>query len=174
MDASRVGDMEAGDHTGRGAQAVGQSYASLADGVGESLVAGDHSNDVAATGQKQEFWLRYEGGAEGSSDVGSNIADGGGRGMLGRENRAEVPFNRLENKRFAHGADGAGTTQTAGLPRNQVTPGGSDSYLCFFRSPKGGVKVDQSASGTDKRHPGRRRTSFFFFFFFESTGLVYT
>ena len=100
MDASRVGDVEAGDHTGRGAQAVGQSYASLADGVGESLVAGDHRNDVAATGQKQELWLRYEGGAEGSSDVGSNIADGGGRGVLGREDRAEVPFNRLENKRF--------------------------------------------------------------------------
>ena len=60
MDASNVGNVEAGDHTGGSAQTKGKCHAFLADCVEKSLVTGDHRDDVEAASQEQKFWLGRE------------------------------------------------------------------------------------------------------------------
>ena len=55
------------------------------------MVGGDHRDGVEAASQEQKFWLGRVRAAQGSSDIGSNVADGGSSGARGRENRAEVP-----------------------------------------------------------------------------------
>ena len=126
MDASNVGDAEAGDHTGGSAQTEGKCSAFLADRFGKGLVGGDHRDGVEATGQEQKFWVGRVGATQGSSDIGSNVADGGSSGARGRENRAEVPLDGLENKNITHVPEGwwqkPSSSETAGHPRAQGVP----------------------------------------------------
>jgi len=102
MDAANVGNAEAGDHTWGRAQTEGKCHAYLADRLGEGLVTGDHRDVVGAASQEQKLWLGRVRAAQGSSDIGSNVADGGSSGARGRENSAEVAPDGLEKKNIIH------------------------------------------------------------------------